>query len=406
MNIKKKSWILFIISLFCIFSFSVLFTIGFFSNYLINKVLWIVILILLIISTSAFVFSVYLMGRHKRRRGFKKALTITGNTLVSLYGIGCLCFLFILYGPINNFRDWLITTAMGTMNHQYYCKWFYKDTIINKVLGSNYVDEIDEDTDMSMINKDDDKENYEKDYEKELFEHNERELYNIVKFQINGQDAYMAAIFDPSRITVGLSKFYPESGQYVSTMAKAYNAPFAVNGGGFYDPNGNSKGGTPMGITFSNGRVITGEPTGTNSGSVIGFTNKDILILKKNTNTTELQQMGVRDAVTMGPFLIVNGKPSFISGNGGWGYAARTAIGQRADGIVLFLVVDSNATRTKGASMLDLTQVMQKYGAINAANLDGGTSSVMAVDGEIINDPIDSTGAHKTRGIPTIFMVK
>ena len=56
--------------------------------------------------------------------------------------------------------------------------------------------------------------------------------------------------------------------------------------------------------------------------------------------------------------------------------------------------------------MVDLTKIMENYGAINAANLDGGTSSVMVEHGEIINDPIDSTGAHKTRGIPTIFMVK
>ena len=55
--------------------------------------------------------------------------------------------------------------------------------------------------------------------------------------------------------------------------------------------------------------------------------------------------------------------------------------------------------------MIDLIEIMQNYGAINAANLDGGTSSVMAVEGVMINDPIDSTLAHKTRGIPTIFKV-
>ena len=96
----------------------------------------------------------------------------------------------------------------------------------------------------------------------------------------------------------------------------------------------------------------------------------------------------------MAPFLIVNGKPSFIKGNGGWGIAARTAIGQRKDGIVLFLVVDSNYNRTKGATMADLVDIMQKYGAVNAANLDGGTSSVMVVEGEMINDPIDSANRH------------
>lgn len=123
--------------------------------------------------------------------------------------------------------------------------------------------------------------------------------------------------------------------------------------------------------------------------------------------------MGIRDAVSMGPFLIVNGQKSFTKGNGGWGYAARTAIGQRKDGIVLMLVVDSNATRTKGASMKDLVDIMDRYGAINAANLDGGTSSVIVekhgtgkdATFDMLNDPIDSALRHRTRGIPTIFKV-
>ena len=55
--------------------------------------------------------------------------------------------------------------------------------------------------------------------------------------------------------------------------------------------------------------------------------------------------------------------------------------------------------------MVDLAEIMERYGAVNAANLDGGTSSVLAVDGEIVNDPIDSTGAHKTRPIATGFIL-
>lgn len=128
-------------------------------------------------------------------------------------------------------------------------------------------------------------------------------------------------------------------------------------------------------------------------------------MLRKSVDAKNLINEGIRDAVTMGPFLIVNGKPSIVKGNGGWGIAARTAIGQRKDGIVLFLVVDSNISRTKGATLKDLLDIMQRYGAVNASNLDGGTSSVMVENGEMINDPIDSAGRHRTRGIPTIFKV-
>ena len=56
-----------------------------------------------------------------------------------------------------------------------------------------------------------------------------------------------------------------------------------------------------------------------------------------------------------------------------------------------------------GADMDDLIRIMQRYGAYNASALDGGTSSVMVENYKVINDPIDSTGAHKTRPIATAF---
>jgi len=115
---------------------------------------------------------------------------------------------------------------------------------------------------------------------------------------------------------------------------------------------------------------------------------------------------GIRDAVTFWPFLIVNGKSSFVKGNGGWGTAPRSAIGQRQDGIVLFLVIDGRMVGRPGADMFDLVEIMQRYGAYNAANLDGGTSCGLVVNGELINDPVNGSGKHKTRMIATGFIVK
>ena len=124
-----------------------------------------------------------------------------------------------------------------------------------------------------------------------------------------------------------------------------------------------------------------------------------------NATANEALAAGVNDAMIFGPFLIVNGKASSVVGNGGWGTAPRTAIGQRKDGIVLFLVIDGRTVTKPGANMNDLIEIMENYGAYNAANLDGGTSSAMVVNGEIINDPVDSTGAHRTRFISTGFIL-
>ena len=78
-------------------------------------------------------------------------------------------------------------------------------------------------------------------------------------------------------------------------------------------------------------------------------------------------------------------------------------------GIVLFLVIDGRTVTKPGADMNDLIEIMENYGAYNAANLDGGTSSVMVVNEEdkweIINDPVDGSGAHRTRFISTGFIL-
>lgn len=404
MNLKKRGIIFLWISLFIIFTSLVFLVIGCNSNYLISDINKRISLGIMILGIILLGYSIFLIIRYKYRSSFKKVKMIIVSSLIGLYALGCSTFLFILYGPYDNFRTWLITTAMATMNHQYYCKWFYSDEIINDVLNSNYVKESDESSNPNLITFDKNG-NYKNEYEKEILEHDKDDLYKIIKFKVNGCDAYLAAIYDPSKISVGISKWLGRSGQYIYDMAKEQDAVLAINGGGFFDPNYNSNGANPLGITISNGKIISDAAYNSNSGGVIGFDENNKLLLLRNINANEALNMGIRDAVTMGPFLIVNGKTADIKGNGGWGYAARTVIGQRSDGIVLFLVVDSNEFRTKGASMKDLAEIMENYGAINAANLDGGTSSAIVENGELLNDPIDSALRHKTRGIPTIFKV-
>ena len=402
-NNKKRGIVLIWVSVFLIFSFLVLFVIGLNSDYLIKTIFKNIALFVVVLAVVGLIFGIVLRVKYKYRRSFKKLLVGILSVLVGLYAIGCISFLTILYGPMDGFRNWLITTAMATMNHQYYCKIFYNDEKINEVLNNNYIDDNGAETIPSLV---DHKEviEYANEYEKAILDREKGSTYKIIRFKVNGCEAYLAAVYDASKISVGYTKWLHKSGQYIYDMAKEQNAVLAINGGGFKDPGQNSKGADPIGVTISNGKIITNERTGGAYG-VIGFNNDNTLVLRQSTDANKLVSEGVRDAVTMAPFLIVNGKPSFIKGNGGWGIAARTAIGQRKDGIVLFLVVDSNFNRTKGATMADLVEIMQNYGAVNAANLDGGTSSVMVENGEMINDPIDSANRHRTRGIPTIFKV-
>jgi exopolysaccharide biosynthesis protein len=299
---------------------------------------------------------------------------------------------------------------MTTMTHQYFATWFFDDTTIDMVLANNSIVESGESTNTSLYNFNttniDNAQTvatvtYKNEYERQILENPDGDDYKIIEISEKNFDGYLAVIYDPSRIHTVTTQYLGTRGEYLVNMAKRVNALVAINGGGFVDPNYNSNGATPLGVTISKGKLLTsGSYTAT--GGIIGFTEDNELVLTK-CSAAQAQALGIRDCVTFGPFLIVNGVSSSVFGNGGWGQAPRTVIGQRADGIVLFLVLDGRTISKPGANMNELIEIMERYDVINAANLDGGTSSVMVVNGEMINDPIDSTGAHKTRWISTGF---
>ena len=54
----------------------------------------------------------------------------------------------------------------------------------------------------------------------------------------------------------------------------------------------------------------------------------------------------------------------------------------------------------------DLIEIMENYGAINAANLDGGTSTALVVEDTIVNNPTNASGENKTRPISTAFILE
>lgn len=337
--------------------------------------------------------------KNKKKMPLWKKIVIVIVTLIVIGG----CSLgFLLYGPYNGFRDWLITTAMTSMTHQWIAEIFYDEDTINRVMANNRVEEIDEDTDTNAIEVAAEPVVELTEYDKEILDRGENDMYKIIDIKGDGYTGFLAVIYDPSKIHTLVSAKIGVTGQYLTTMAKNNNAIVAINGGGFYDPGHSSNAANPLGVTYVRGKQITAYPY-EGPGGLIGFDKNNKLVLTSNCTEFAAESLGIRDCVTCGPFLIVNGKASTVVGNGGWGIAPRTAIGQRKDGIVLWLVVDGRTIKRPGADMDDLIEIMERYGAYNASNLDGGTSSVMVVNNKMINDPIDSTGAHKTRFISTGF---
>ena len=338
---------------------------------------------------------------NKKGKKYKKVF-------ISLFCVSVFTFAFLFYGPWNGFRDFWITTAMTTMNHQYLATALYSDETINRVLENNSVIEPVDVTDTDMIEIYDSEINeiaYKDKYDKEILDHEEGALYKYIKLKGYKFDAYLVAVYDASKISLVHTKYLGKKGEYLVDMAKREKAVVAINGGAFSDPKGFGNGGKPKGIVIEDGKIIQSSRNRSHGGGIIGFTNDNKLLLG-NMSAKKAIEKGVRDAVEFGPYLVVNGKSMVVKGNGGFGIHPRTAIGQRKDGIVLFLVIDGRRVDSVGASIKDVANIMLRYGAINAANLDGGNSSALIINNKIMNRPINWGKQEETRPIATGFIVK
>lgn len=334
--------------------------------------------------------------------------------LFSIGIMGLSCGLFLLYGPYEKLRNTLVTTAMTTMSHQYLARWFYTDNYINKILANNYIVEINEDTNLDLINMPDfEKSKYANKYEKEILEGvDENTIYKIIEVSGKGYNGYIVAVYKPEKVKIGVSSKLGTEGETVKTMVEKNNALIGLNASGFYDPTWAGNGAIPHGTVIKNGKVVYDYADANVGGGFIGFNEDNKLILGRMTKQQALNK-GLRDAIEFGPFLIVNGKPSFVKGDGGWGIAPRSAIAQRADGIVLLVAINGRnySKGILGIDLVALTELLQNYGAVNAANLDGGTSSAMVErkkDGkvELVNNPISSLNTQGVlRRIPTSWIV-
>lgn len=339
----------------------------------------------------------------KKKKGKKVCLV----SLILIDFIVAICF-FLTYGPVSYFRDFLITTAMTSMTHKYLARTFYSEELINKVLSQNTIEDFSEGTDTSKIIFGADSNNYSSEYEKEILDHSKKDVYKLIEFEYNGFDCYLTVIYDASRVSIAQTSYLGVQGETLRKIASKNNAKVAINAGGFVDPNGEGNGGTPMGPVIQNSKIAWGNES--DYFEMVGFNKDNILVLERTTPDKAIES-GIRDAVNFGPYLIVNGVSAKINGNGGWGINPRTAIAQRKDGIVLFLVVDGNGQNRYnwsgrgGVTLSELIEILERYGAYNAANMDGGASTNLVVEGKLKNNPcaISETGE---RWLPNGWILK
>ncbi len=228
------------------------------------------------------------------------------------------------------------------------------------------------------------------------------EVIDIVGGTYRGK---LMIVKDPSRVFVATLDTYGENvnGMTLNRFMLKYGAIAGVNAGGFVDPQGTGTGGIPDGLVIGNGQVMWGGTEERHSG-VIGFDKNNILHIGSMSGTEALNK-GIVSAVSFapGPRLVVNGKPTNETQDLGGGLNPRTAIGQRGDGAILLLVVDGRQVQSLGATYDDLVDIMMAHGAVNAANLDGGSSTRMMYNGEVLNDCASIIGQ---RGLPNCILVR
>ena len=172
--------------------------------------------------------------------------------------ICCFAGMFLLYGPYRGFREWLITTANSTMEHQYLAKWFYDETTIQECMDRNKIIEVIGTTDTSQIHfsVDDNKGPFVNKYEEAVLKRSDKNNdYKIIRIKEDKFTGYLAVIYDPSRIKTAVTSKIGTAGEYLSDMSKKNKGLVAINAGGFADENYEGTGGTPLGITVSSRRI-------------------------------------------------------------------------------------------------------------------------------------------------------
>lgn len=207
----------------------------------------------------------------------------------------------------------------------------------------------------------------------------------IEPYQGDTFNAHIMIVRDPSRVYTGISNKNGFSrnvpGKRLTEAIEEENAVAAVNAGAFFDNGtaGPEVGSTPEGLVYSDGKCVwkTGAPPNGSSGFA-GFNDEDILVVsQKNLTESEAEALNIRDGCCFGPALIINEEVNMEAYNSSSGFNPRTAIGQRADGAVIFVCIDGRQAGSPGGTYADIIDIMVEYGAVNACNMDGGSSSVM-----------------------------
>ncbi len=361
---------------------------------------------------------------------FRVCLVIVTVILVLLFGVVSLCRTLVL-GPSETVRDLLVVSAMQASA----TKW-----IPGLFLGGDVVDQIMEKSREeqplvipmdALVGKNEGVDTAEPggapstggdpvpvDEWENAIDGMIYKTYSSSNFK-----AYILLVRDPSRVYVGTSSDFKSGkiGSRIFDIVEREDALAAINAGEFSDVGGTGTGDNPIGLTYSKGECVWND---NQRRTFIGFDNNGVLHAVENMTKAEADALGIRDAVSFqnGNVLITNDGNSVTLNyaEGNVGRSQRTAIGQRADGVVILVVTDGRTASSLGATRNDIIDLLLSEGAVTAGMLDGGSSTMMYYEDYYTKYNIDTSDFDeyqlegltnkykaftKPRHMPTFFLV-
>ena len=322
--------------------------------------------------------------------------------VIALYGV-----MFVLAkGPSTTARDLFVMSVRETSAMGWLANIYFTDEEIAEIENQKEVEDfIETDTSLIQIPKETQPQEGETPTEDpgpqpDAWGLIDEDGDGIIVEEVKGEgySGYMMVVLDPSRVIVGsVPESYGGRGYTVEEMVLHFDAVAGTNAGGFHDPNGTGNGSIPDTLVVFEGKVYYAG-FGTRKGFV-GIDSNHILHVANKITEEEIKEKDIQYGVCFGPVLVANGEPCDVNISG---VNPRTAIGQRSDGAILMLVIDGRQVISMGATMQDLIDIMMDYGAVNACNLDGGSSTLMWYDGDYVNNCASVIGI---RPVPTAILV-
>ena len=333
-----------------------------------------------------------------------KVFAFVGVTVGMVFVCLLLTITLICHGPSNSAKELFATTILETGQLKFLANVFLSKDEIEGIVSKNSLQDMNVEIDENLIKTNVDK---------------TKKLIEIHEVNGNNFEGKMMVVNDPSKISLATTYPWGEYGKELGALTEDAGAIAGVNGGIYYS-SGN-KGGRPLGVTVSNGE-IQDISLGLVGLYLIGFDENNLLriISLDGMNKAQVEELikteKIRDAVAFQEEssdknnhfvkLIINGEKRELNGMGS-GANPRTAIGQRKDGSVLILVTDGRGKNGHlGATASDIIDIMAEYGAVNAANLDGGSSSSLYYNHEYLMTSVTFYYANSSWRLPTAFVVK